>query len=160
MNNIFLLKVNVNRVPLCRWMWIKYDKRHSVIQGIHDKSSTVLHTSYISLKNRSHLIYYLAAYSEKCFPGCLCRRVCRSPPGQNSITKQENLSVSKCVYKVGRNGWSRSCKISLSVWALFNFFLLARMPCPLPSLQSSTEFHLILRGKHCQCHHNQDAWVV
>lgn len=46
----------------------------------------------------------LAACSGKNFPGCRCRSACRSPPGQNSITKQENFSVSKCVYRVGRNG--------------------------------------------------------
>ena len=69
----------------------------------------------------------LTACSEKYFSGCLCLSGCRSPPGKNSITKQENVFASRCVYNVGKKGWSKDCNISLSVWDLKSFLRFASL---------------------------------
>lgn len=42
------------------------------------------------LEERFEARAYLAAMSGKHFPGCFCRRECKSPPEQYSITKHEN----------------------------------------------------------------------
>nr|ACR36865.1 unknown [Zea mays] len=72
-------------------------------------------------KNETGRDEYLAACSGKCLPGCRCRSTWRSPPGQNSMTRQANRSVSKCAYRVGKNGWSSSWRISRSVCARLSF---------------------------------------
>ncbi|WVZ57642.1 hypothetical protein U9M48_008002 [Paspalum notatum var. saurae] len=84
-------------------------------------SLTRTFSGFSKASTRKDLDEYLAACSGKCLPGWRCRSAWRSPPGQNSMTRQANLSVSKCAYSVGRNGWSSSCRISSSVCARLSF---------------------------------------
>jgi hypothetical protein len=93
---------------------------------------------------------YRMAASPKRLSGCCCRRTWRSPPGQNSVNKQDRLGESNVAYNVGKNGCSNISNISLSILALLSLFLvaisflsmtLAAKRHPLPSL-SSTRYTL------------------
>jgi len=68
---------------------------------------------------------YRTAASSKRLSGCLCRRTWRSPPGQNSVSKQDHLGESSVAYNGGKNGCSNISNISLSILALLSLFLVA-----------------------------------